>query len=81
MITTHRPLFVLALLGSLSGAAMAQSDRIDRAQLRAATAAAVATGQIPRGEAPVREATANELERIRLAGERARAAVHNVAAR
>lgn len=153
MITTPRSLFVLALLSGLSAAAFAQSDRVDRAQLRAQTAAAVAAGQIPRGElsladlqaavpasstltraevrvqtllamargeiaygesgpsvapfspvktraevnaetrmsmrlqliprgeAPAREATAHELELIRLAGERARHALHNVAAR
>ena len=50
LITTPRPLLLLALLGSLSTAALAQTDRVDRAQLRARTAAAVVAGRIPRGE-------------------------------
>lgn len=50
MTLETRPLFFLALLGGLTSAALAQTGHVDRAQLRAETAAAVAAGQIPRGE-------------------------------
>jgi hypothetical protein len=44
-----------------------------RAEVKAETRVAVQLQLIPRGEAPARDATARELELIRLAGERARA--------
>jgi len=50
----HSSLPVLALLGAFALGAQAQTDAAQlRAQIRAETAAAVAAGQIPRGEAPV----------------------------
>lgn len=44
-----------------------------RAEVRAETLAAMRLNLIPRGDAPQRQATPAELERIRMAGERARA--------
>lgn len=50
MSTASRKLLTVALLGGLCAGAMAQSAPLDRAQVGAGTAAAVAAGQIPRGE-------------------------------
>jgi hypothetical protein len=52
-----------------------------RAEVGAETVVAMRLGLIPRGEAPARQPTAAEVELIRLAGERARAADPRLAAR
>jgi hypothetical protein len=52
-----------------------------RAEVRAETRMALQLGLVPRGEAPARQASAFELEQIRLAGQRAREAAQQLASR
>lgn len=69
----HHKLFVLAVLGASAMSALAQGHAVSRGQVRADAAAAVASGQIPRGELPFGDVSSKGVGAVSRADVRAQA--------